>query len=105
MALKDYRQAVTDTSADSFLYAYRALEDICRAVTGKVQAQDGWAKMHKVLGTTDTELIDLKKISTAVRHGNVSDSLVVNALPKKKEYLEIVHEILSKEFVRIIKKF
>ena len=34
LALKDYRPAITDKSEDAFLFAYRSVEDICRAITG-----------------------------------------------------------------------
>jgi hypothetical protein len=84
LALKDYYQSISDSGADSFLYAYRALEDICRAITGKDKAQDGWNDMHIKLGTVAEDFKEITSISEAVRHGNINESMVVGALKNKK---------------------
>lgn len=109
LALKDYRAALSDTTQDAFLFAFRALEDVCRAVTDAEEIYEPeWNQMHNTLKTTSTErykIMDLTKISAKVRHGNVNHKIVPRSKKKKDEYLEVVHKTLARELKRTFPQF
>lgn len=100
LALKDLNSARRDSSADAFLFAYRAIEDICRAATGMGEAQKAWAKMHNILGTTKEQIDPLTDLSQYVRHGAVDSPVVLDALTRKEKLVDIAHDIVAREFKR-----
>jgi hypothetical protein len=73
IAIKDYVSALRHGEDDAFFFAYRAVESICRGIsgaTGNLKNSD-WEKMHRRLSTTQTQIVPLFKASTAIRHGDV----------------------------------
>jgi len=106
LALKDYRTALTDSSHDSFLFAYRSVEDICRAVTGckKIEGKD-WDKMRKTIKVSKKFLDPLINVSKAVRHGNVNQRVVTNAKKNRDKFLNIAYTVVDKEFKRTFSGF
>lgn len=106
LALKDYSFAKLDFGEDAFLFAYRALEDICRAVTGKDDTNDAsWSDMHKKLKTNRQTIKPLQELSELVRHGKTTDKKVIKALKHKDKYLKIARNILYIEFRNTFNNF
>ena len=92
LALKDYRAALMDTGDDAFFFAYRAIEDICRAVSGCSDVNvKAWESMHKKLGTSKSLVVSLVDVATKIRHGDKNDPLVKTAENNKKALIEISH--------------
>lgn len=84
LSLKDYRQALSDRSDDAFLYAYRAVENICRIVAGSEELNNAtWKKLRGVLNIREEDIYPLRNVSFKVRHGNFSH-LIVNEARKKR---------------------
>jgi len=106
LALKDYRSAVTDTSDDAFLFSYRSIEDICRAVTGcdEIEAPE-WREMHRTLSTSKHMIDPLKEVADKVRHGNKDHIIVAQARSNRDGLVDIAHEVIKKEFERTFPKF
>jgi len=106
LALKDYHSALLDVGPDSFLFAYRAVEDICRAVTGCDEiGKNDWGKMRKTLRITKTFIDPLTNVSKLVRHGSVTKINVKRAIKNRGRYLNITHSIIEKEFKRKFPQF
>lgn len=106
LALKDYRSALIDTSDDTFLFAYRSIEDICRAVTSRDDVNNkAWQEMHSALGTSKIMIDPLKSVAEKVRHGNKNNPLVIQSKNKREELIKIAHKIIEKEFKRKLPKF
>lgn len=100
LAIKDFRAAIADTGPDSFLFAYRAVEDICRSITGK-DPQDSWKKMHSTLQTSENFIKPLTNVSECVRHGDINNDIVKNA--NRDNLLEVSRKIILLEFKRTFK--
>lgn len=107
LAIKDYSTAVTDSSLDAFLFAYRAIEDICRAINGGVDEikDQHWNNFHRHLGTNKRFIDPLRNVAEKVRHGNNTHPAVLRAEKNKGQLINISHEILELEFKRILKSF
>ena len=106
LALKDYRSALSDTSPDSLFFAYRATEDICRAVTQcqKIDPKD-WEAMRTTLNISRKSLNPLIKASKAVRHGSISERSVRSAMKKRDKMLGISRNVIEREFKRTFPGF
>lgn len=106
LALKDYHSAITDTSDDALLFAYRSIEDICRSVTGcdEIKRQ-AWQKMHRILGTSNTLIKPLNEIAKKIRHGDKNHKIVIQARPKRDELINIAHTVIEKEMRRTFPRF
>ncbi|MBI2327392.1 hypothetical protein HYU92_03640 [Candidatus Curtissbacteria bacterium] len=106
LALKDFHSAISDASDDAFLFAYRAVEDICRAINGCDEIEDKhWQKMHHDLGTTKKMLDPLTRVATKVRHGNKNHKSVIQARSNRYNLLQISHNVITQELKRTFKKF
>jgi hypothetical protein len=106
LALKDYYSAVMNRGDDAFVFAYRAVEDICRAVTGSpnIEGKD-WQTMHRAIGTNKSMIDPLTRVSEHVRHGDILDSQVVQARSAKNQLINIAHQVISLELKRSFPKF
>jgi hypothetical protein len=105
LALKDYRSALTDPSNDAFLFAYRSIEDICRAVTGCDEIKKkNWEQMHEILGTSEKSIKPLNEIAKKIRHGNRIHKSVVKVDDRDK-IINIAHSIIKKELERKFANF
>lgn len=96
LAVKDYVAALRDAGDDSMLFAYRAVEDVCRSirpVADKIMPAD-WEHMHTTIGTKKHVLDRLIKVATQVRHGNVTSRAVMRARNRRKKLLAISREVL-----------
>lgn len=93
LALRDIHSALSDTEDDAFVFAYRALEDIARAVTGSVgQLRDSdWAALHERLGQeaaeARAEIEPLRLARNAVVHGTKDNEALFVAHQRRAELL------------------
>jgi hypothetical protein len=107
IAIKDYVSALRDGGDDAFFFAYRAVESICRSITGTtgdLKISD-WGKMHSRLSTSETKIKPLFKASTAIRHGDVKSSELITARSNRDNILNISREVLKAEFKISVKGF
>lgn len=106
VALKDYRSAITDTSEDAFLFAYRSIEDVCRAITRSDEIEDSeWRQMHSILKTSRPTIDPLKKVADKVRHGDKNHRVVVQAKTNRDSLIDIAHKFIKREMKRTFPKF
>lgn len=100
LAVKDYVNAMRDEGHDSMFFAYRAVEHVCRSITGvpgQISADD-WDKMHQVLGTSKPLLDPLINSATQVRHGNVTTRQIAAARQRRDQLLAISRDVLIRRF-------
>lgn len=105
LALKDYRSALIERNENAFLFAYRSIEDICRAVTGCDDVEKHWNDMHSILGTSKRFIDPLTKVAKKVRHGDTINNTVVRAKKKREKLISIAHKVIEKELKRTFPKF
>ncbi|HMS22689.1 MAG TPA: hypothetical protein PKA38_02885 [Candidatus Levybacteria bacterium] len=99
LALQDYHKSIIDTGDEAFFYAYRAVEDICRAVSGMDDTKESaWDKMHKDLGTTKEQLDSLLKVAEEIRHGKKNTQKIKDARTKRAELLGASKQIVEIAF-------
>ena len=107
IALRDYQNCIDAESDDRFFYAYRIVEDIRRAVTRKMRAglddKIYWARMHKILGTNKSMIDPLTEVAEAVRHGDLTHNVVVNARKNSVQILGIGFDVMKREFKKSFK--
>lgn len=101
LAVRDVHAALRDGGDDGFVFAYRALEDIARAVsgqTGQLRKQD-WAKLHQLLGTTDAAFLariqPLHDARRAAGHGDEKDPQLQAARSNRDAVIEIGRRIVA----------
>lgn len=97
LAVRDYIAALRDPGDDAFLFAYRAIENSCRAVsgaTGDLSASD-WEAMHRLLGTSQAYILPLTNASKDIRHGHASGSAVKRARANREELLDKARHVLE----------
>jgi hypothetical protein len=76
LAVRDVHSALSDSEDDAFVYAYRALEDLARAVSGQEEQLTGadWTALHERTGQNPSaareEIEPLRVARNAVGHGN-----------------------------------
>lgn len=70
LALRDYVRGINDAT-DCAAYCYRAIEAVQASFAFRTGKNDGWAEMHRALGT-DRESIErtVKPYADPIRHGN-----------------------------------
>ena len=106
LALKDFKAAMLDSGDDAFFFAYRAVEDICRAITGATEiGKSEWQAMHKTIGTRTTQIKPITKVSKKIRHGDVENNVVKRARKNRDFYLDIARDVIFKEFKRTFPEF
>lgn len=99
IALQDYYKAIIDTSDDALFFAYRAIEDICRAVSELDNTEDkAWDKMHIILKTKESDIEPLKKVADEIRHGKKNTKIIQSARKRKNKLIQISHSIIEKAF-------
>jgi hypothetical protein len=100
LALRDvhlaHLAAITN-SDDSFVFAYRAIEDLAHAVS-PIQGKKSWLDLHALLGTTEktfkrrTKL--LSEARNAVVHGDAHDPRLVAARAQHGKLVKLSRSIL-----------
>ncbi len=100
LAVKDYVNAMRDEGHDSMFFAYRAVEHVCRSISGvagQISAAE-WAKMHQSLGTSKPLIDPLINAATRVRHGDVASHQVARARHQRDKILAISRDVLIRRF-------
>lgn len=106
LALKDWHLALADHGDNAFLFAYRALEDICRAATGCATTDSSsWKRMHALLGTSADQVKPLTDISKVVRHGHPVPKERIIQRGGRDNILEIARSVMEQEFRRTLPEF
>lgn len=106
LAASDVASALRSPGDDSFVFAFRAVEDVARAVsgrTGQLTASD-WASLHNLLGVTATSfrkrIEPLQRARRAAAHGDETDQQLVTARGNRKRIIEIARHIVADAIVR-----
>jgi hypothetical protein len=100
LAVKDYVAALRDEGDDAMLFAYRAVEDVCRSlrpIAGQFTSAD-WQHMHTTIGTRKDVLDPLIKVAKQVRHGNVTNKAVSAARRRRTKLLAVSRETILRRF-------
>jgi hypothetical protein len=100
LAIRDIYAAVRDRDAsdDAFFFAYRAVEDCARALSGADTDIGGkeWAALHERLGLDPDEgkerLEPLTRARRAAAHGNESAEQLQDARLKKAQLIDLARE-------------
>jgi hypothetical protein len=80
LAIRDMHLAIKDSGDDAFTYAYRAVEDVARAVSGHTGqlTRNAWSRLHTHLGTTEpafkARIEPLQLARRAAAHGDPTDA-------------------------------
>lgn len=106
LAVKDFTAALRESGDDAFLFANRAVEDLCRAYSpnGKVDKQ-GWNRLHADLGTTRQGIQRLVDAATSIRHGDRNSDAIRVARTNRRQALDSGRAILMARFRKHIKGF
>jgi hypothetical protein len=101
IAFRDFLVSAGQRGDDSFLYAYRAVENIRRALgPDKIDASDrataDWQSMHQALGTSEALLADLTAAATCIRHGDALGKGLVNARSNREPVLQLADDVLRR---------
>jgi hypothetical protein len=101
LALRDVHATLLIAGDDAFVFAYRALEDLARSVSGRegdLRSSD-WSALHAHLGTTDTEfkqrIAPVQAARRAASHGDSADPNLARARSNRKAYLAISREVVA----------
>jgi hypothetical protein len=102
LAVRDVHSALGgDPGDDAFVFGYRAIEDLVRAVThrtGELRAMD-WRRLHTHLATSQDTFLrrvePLKSARDCVVHGDVSDPALEHARAHRESVLEISRRIVA----------
>jgi hypothetical protein len=101
LAVRDVHSALRDGGDDGFVFAYRALEDVARALsgqTGQLNNQD-WAKLHQLSGTTKSSFLSriepLVKARRAAAHGNEGDPELQFARANRDAVIDIARRVVA----------
>jgi hypothetical protein len=93
LAVRDVHSALSDREDDAFVYAYRALEDLARAVSGQEEQLTGadWQALHNRLGQDPEiaakEIEPLRLARNAIGHGNPDHSDLREARQRRDDLL------------------
>lgn len=105
LALRDVWSALRERGDDAFVFGYRAIEDVARALSGQTgQLGDAdWRKLHQHLGTNKTAFLKridpLLKARRAAAHGNDGDPKLAAARRDREAITMIVREVVAEAFV------
>jgi hypothetical protein len=101
LAIKDVSKAIRERSDDAFVYAYRAVEDVARAVSGGVEPP--WPALHDHLGTDEeafkARVRGLRRARDEVAHGNDRAPDLVSAREKRNELTNEARRIVQEAMV------
>lgn len=103
LALRDIHAAYLGLgNDDAFVAAYRAIEDLARAVS-PIRKKD-WARLHSHLGTTEARMKArtglLFDARNAVAHGDTQDPQLVAARAKRSQVIGVARAIVREAFKR-----
>jgi hypothetical protein len=106
LALRDIHSALRDRGDDGFVFAYRALEDVARAVSGQsgqLRSKD-WAQLHGLLGTSDVAFLarikPLHEARRAAGHGDESDPKLQAARANRDAVIAIARLVVAEALER-----
>jgi hypothetical protein len=99
-ALLDLLAAYGDSGDDAFLFAYRAIEDVAREITGSADlATDDWKTFHRHLERDPDEakqqIEPLTVARRAAAHGDASDTALDLARNERYERLRIARVLVA----------
>lgn len=103
LATRDVHAAylASETDDDAFVFSYRAIEDLARAVS-----QDGnkdWSALHAVLGTSESlfkkRTLRLFLARNAVAHGDAADPDLAWARANRKRALNVSRRLVCEAAV------
>ena len=107
LALRDIHAALDTPDDDLFVFAYRVLEDIARAVSGRageLRASD-WGKLHTHLGTSKAEFMKrtepIRTARQAAAHGDELDPDLDAAREKPEHVLDLTRQIVAEALVLV----
>jgi hypothetical protein len=104
LALRDYQQALIDPSDNAFMYAWRAVEDICRAVSGKPDVSPAsWAAMYNALQINAQVIAPLNLAAIAIRHNVMSaqrQADLAAARSQRRQTIDFAHQVVNAEMNR-----
>jgi len=101
IALRDIHSAMSVGGDDSFVYAYRAVEDLARAVSGRRGELRGsdWSALHVHLGTDETRFKDriapLQTARRAAAHGDETDVDLIAARNDRTGRIGIARSVVA----------
>jgi hypothetical protein len=106
LALRDLHSAFSVGGDDGFVFAYRVLEDLARAISGARGQLDShhWAALHSHLRTTRTafmtRIAPLQEARRAAAHGDETDPRLIAARSDRGNRLAIAREVLGEALAR-----
>jgi hypothetical protein len=106
LALRDLHSAFSVGGDDGFVFAYRVLEDLARAISSARGQLDShhWAALHSHLGTTRTafmtRIAPLQEARRAAAHGDETDPRLIAARSDRGNRLAIAREVLGEALAR-----
>ncbi len=102
LALRDLHAAIRDSGDDRFVFGYRAIEDVARAVsqTGAVV----WPELHAHLGTNEgafrARISALHDARHAAAHGEGDDPALTFARQNRDRIVLLARQVISQAMVR-----
>ncbi len=101
LALRDIHAAFHDRGDDAFVFAYRAIEDVARAVSGRrgdLRPSD-WRALHNRLGTDENtfkaRIRSLQDARQAAVHGDEHDVRLLAARADRDARIEIARLVVA----------
>lgn len=101
LALRDIYAAFHDRGDDAFVFAYRAIEDVARAVSGRrgdLRPSD-WRALHDHLGTDEeaftARIRGLQDARNAAAHGDEQDAELLAARADRDARIEIARQVVA----------
>lgn len=97
LALRDVLAALLDRGDDAFIFAYRAISDVARAVskTGRVD----WPALHRHLSTTEEAFRErvgsLQDARDAAAHGDETDVALILARRNRHGLIKLARQIIT----------
>jgi len=101
LALRDIHAALDTPHDDQFVFAYRALEDVARAVSGRLGdlRPADWRELHVHLGTTEgsfkKRIEPLQAARRAAAHGNELDLDLDDAQQSAADLVDLSRQIVA----------
>ena len=102
LALRDLHSAISDPGDDQFVFAYRAIEDVARAVSQ--MGVTSWPDLHEHLDTTEEDfrvrIRSLQDARQAAAHGDDDDPALAFARENSKGIVLLARQVVSHALVR-----
>jgi hypothetical protein len=104
VALRDLHAAFGERGDDAFLYAYRAVEGACRALTGADDLSDrDWRAFIGYLGSDEqierSRIALLRQARAAVAHGDENDPNLQRARQQRTVTITTARDVLAEALI------